>query len=232
MQECLIIGHRGAAGLAPENTMLAYRTALHLGAPMIELDIHETLDGHLICIHDTTVDRTTNGSGMVSEMTLREIRALDAGLGERIPLLGEVLDLARGSMRVNIELKTLGVEKRLLDLVANRNMLDGILVSSFYHGSILSIKELSPRIPTGALISEPQDGLVSYVVDLGANAVNPLHSLVTHELVEEAHRESLEIYPWTVNDRPRMFELFRCDVDGIITDYPDAGLDALRKFST
>ena len=232
MQECLIIGHRGAAGLAPENTMLSYRTALDLGVPMIELDIHETLDGHLMCIHDSSVDRTTNGSGIVAEMTLREIRVLDAGLGERIPLLSEVLDLARGRMSVNIELKALGVEKKLLDLVTERSMLDGILVSSFYHGSILAMKELSRDVPTAALVSEPEEGLVSYAVDLGANAINPLHSFVTHDLVEEAHGESLEVYPWTVNDTTRMFELFRLDVNGVITDFPNVGLDALREFST
>ncbi len=232
LQECLIIGHRGAAGLAPENTMLSYRTALDLGVPMIELDIHETIDGHLVCIHDSSVDRATDGSGIVAEMTLREIRGLDAGLGERVPLLSEVLDLARGRMSVNIELKALGVEKKVLDLVTDRSMLDSIIVSSFYHGSILAMKELNPNVPTSALIAESKEGLVSYVVDLGADALNPLHSLVTHDLVEEAHRKSLRIYPWTVNDASRMFELLRLGVDGIITDFPNVGLDVLSEFST
>ena len=231
LQECLIIGHRGAAGLAPENTMLSYRTALDLGVPMIELDIRETLDGHLVCIHDSSVDRTTNGSGIVAEMTLREIRRLDAGRGERIPLLGEVLDLARGHMSVNIELKALGVEKNVLDLVTDRSMLDSIVVSSFYHGSLLAMKELNQDVCTGALIAKPMDGLIPYVVDLGANAMNPLHSLVTHDLVKEAHGNSLKIHPWTVNDSSRMSELLRLEVDGMITDFPNIGLDALRKFS-
>lgn len=231
MRECIIIGHRGAAGLAPENTLLSYRTALEMGAQMIELDIHETYDGHLVCIHDDAVDRTTNGTGVVAEMTLRELRALDAGQGEKIPLLSEVLDLARNRLQVDIELKVLSVEKRVLDLVGDRDMLGSVIVSSFYHGTILAAKELNPKVATAALIASPKEELISYVVDLGADAVNPLYSLVTHDFVEEAHRRSLRVYPWTVNDVSIMVDLIRAEVDGIITDFPNIGMDALTIFS-
>jgi glycerophosphoryl diester phosphodiesterase len=230
LQERIIIGHKGAAGLAPENTLLSYTTAFELGIPMIELDIHETLDGHLVCIHDESVDRTTNGVGIVCEMTLNQLKRLDAGKGERIPLLSEVLDFARNKLRINIEIKTLGVESRLVDLVASRNMIGDVLVSSFFHGTLLAIKELNPIIKTAALINTIKPNLIPYVLELGADAVNPRFTSIRSEFVEDAHQNRLNVYAWTVNDAITMSELFRIGVDGIITDYPDIGLDVVRRF--
>ncbi len=197
---------------------------------MIELDIHETLDGQLVCIHDTNVNRTTNGSGNVAEMTLQELRMLDAGEGQKIPLLYEVLDMVRNRMKVNIELKTLGLERNIIDLVASRKMINDVLVSSFFHGTLLTTKELNSQVKTAILVDTLIDDLISYSSELGADAINPQFSSVSIELIEEAHRNSLKIYPWTVNDSSQIFELLRMRVDGIITDYPNLGLDVLKSY--
>ena len=231
MRGYIIIGHRGATGLAPENTLLSFRTAMNLGAHMVELDIHETLDGHLVCIHDGTVERTTNGTGTVAEMTLQELRTFDAGQGEKIPLLYEVLDLVRNRMRVNIELKTLGVEKNVEEQVVSRNMIDEVIVSSFFPANLLAMKELNPEIKTAILVSYPMNDLIPYTMELGSDAVNPRFSFVSNEMIEEAHKNSLKIYPWTVNDGSQMHMLLQMGVDGIITDFPNLGLEVLKGFN-
>ncbi|MBN2228480.1 MAG: glycerophosphodiester phosphodiesterase [Candidatus Thorarchaeota archaeon] len=227
MQNCIIIGHRGAAGHAPENTLLSFQTAFEFGADMVELDIHETLDGHLVCIHDADVSRTTDGTGLVSEHTLNELRELDAGKGERIPLLSEVLSYAKNRLKVNIELKTLGVEKKIIDLLVERQMINDVVISSFYHGTLLVMKELDKRVFTAALISHSQDDLINYICELGVDALNPHYEIITNEIVSQAHNHGVLIYPWTVNDIDRMFDLIRnLRVDGIITDFPDIGVKA------
>jgi glycerophosphoryl diester phosphodiesterase len=229
LQDCIIIGHKGAAGHAPENTLLSFFKAFELGVPMVELDVHETLDGHLVCIHDKSVDRTTDGVGIVHEMTLSQIKKLDAGSGERIPLLSEVLDFARGKMKVNIELKAVGLESLIVDLVTSRHMADDVLVSSFSHETLPSIKELKSTIRTAALVHSLDAKTIPYLLKIGVDAVNPLYTSITREFIEDAHRNKLKVYAWTVNDATVMGKLFKDGVDGIITDYPDIGLDVVHR---
>ncbi|MFW9927351.1 MAG: glycerophosphodiester phosphodiesterase, partial [Candidatus Thorarchaeota archaeon] len=126
-----IIGHRGASGHAPENTFLSFEKAWNFGATMIELDVHETIDGHLVCIHDSTIDRTTNGTGKVNSLSLNEIQSFDAGLGQIVPLLDDVLTFARGKMQINIELKIGGIEEKIVSLDNDLKMTNDVLVSSF-----------------------------------------------------------------------------------------------------
>jgi glycerophosphoryl diester phosphodiesterase len=224
----IIIAHRGASGHAPENTLLSYRRALDFGAQMIELDVHETLDGQLVCIHDSTVDRTTDGSGEVHDFTYNELRDLDAGEGERIPLLEDVLKFASGKLQVNIELKVIGVEKNLLDILDRLEMLSNVLISSFIHGILATVRNLNEHVLTAILISKPMDELVGYALDFNANAINPHYQLVSPKLLEQSHDLGLKVYPWTINDSTIMHELVSVGVDGIITDYPDQAFDVLR----
>ncbi|MHA1964278.1 MAG: glycerophosphodiester phosphodiesterase [Candidatus Thorarchaeota archaeon] len=221
MASQIIIAHRGASGHAPENTLLSYQRALEFGAHMIELDVHETLDGKLVCIHDSTVNRTTNGSGEVHSFTYKELSELDAGEGERIPLLEDVLKFASGKLMVNIELKVIGVEKQVLDLAEQYGMLSDVMISSFFHGSLATIRDLSELAVTAILTSKPIDKLVRYASDFKVNAINPYHQLVTPELIHDAHCSGLKVYPWTVNDTKTMNELFTIGIDGVITDFPD-----------
>lgn len=229
MRQPLVIAHRGASGSAPENTLLAYLLAFELGAHMFELDVQETTDGHLVCIHDYEIDRTTNGQGAVSDMTLTELKSFDAGSGEKIPLLSEALDMARGRIKVNIELKVLDVEARVLELIRTRKMQHEVVISSFFHDTLSVVRELDTSIPTAALISEEHADFVSLIQNLKANAINPHYDLVTPEFIESAHGNGIGVYAWTVNHQDTMLDMIRFGVDGIITDHPETCLELMRR---
>lgn len=229
MNSPIVVAHRGASGLAPENTMLAYQRAFEIGADMIELDVQETNDGELVCIHDYEVDRTTNGTGSVADLSYNEIRELTINLDQKIPSLKEVLDYCRGKMKVNIELKVTDIEEKVLNLVEERNMLSEIIVSSFFHGTLINIKELNDNVSTAVLVSSLRDGIFQYIRDHRANALNPDFKLVTTELVTACHQNGIHIFPWTVNDSSVMYTLFGLDVDGIITDHPDVAIEVRNK---
>jgi glycerophosphoryl diester phosphodiesterase len=223
----IVIAHKGASGHAPENTLRSFRKAVEYRAHMIELDTHETLDGKLVCLHDSTVDRTTNGNGAVHSFTYKELRELDAGEGERIPLLEEVIKFASEKIQVNIELKVIEVEKKVLDIVERHGMLQDIIISSFIHDTLATVRDLNELVKTAVLVNKPKEDLVRYSLHFKANAINPYHELVTPELLEDAHNAGLKVYPWTVNNPQTMKQLFSVGVDGLITDYPDIAADVL-----
>ncbi len=224
----IVVAHRGASDRAPENTLLAFEEAIQLGAQMFELDVHETLDNQLVCIHDYDVSRTTDGAGLVSEMTLAELLELDAGEGQRIPLLREALELAKGRAQVNIELKGLDIESAVCRLLSELEMTSEVIVSSFLHEALLSVRSESESIKTAVLFSHRLENPVSYALGLSANAINPHHELVDSNLVLAAQENALEIYPWTVNDRSLMELLARMGVTGIITDDSALCIEVVR----
>ena len=231
MRDCIIIGHRGARGLEPENTILSYQTAIQLGADMIELDVHKTKDGHLVCIHDDKVDRTTDGTGLIAEMSLKDLQQLDAGHNEHIPLLSEVLDFARNRISVNIELKVLDVEKQVIDMVQERDMKNEVIVSSFLHSTLQTIHTIDEEIKTAVLISKKQDDVVQYVQNLHSVALNPLYKLVTPELISQIHAHNIKLYSWTINEPEFMTDLAKKGVDGIITDFPNIAIKTLDQIA-
>ncbi len=231
MQNQIVVAHRGASGLAPENTMLAHQVAFETGAHMIEIDVQETEDGKLVCIHDFDVDRTTNGTGAIAELSYREIRELDAGDGEKIPSLDEVLDYARGRMKINIELKVTDIEKEVLALVMERRMIPDITISSFLHGTLIATRNLDTEVFTAVLVTKLRNDMISYVNELDANALNPDHKTVTLDLVNDAHTNNILVFPWTVNDSSRMQDLYSMGVDGIITNFPDIAIKVLQETS-
>ncbi|MHA1863138.1 MAG: glycerophosphodiester phosphodiesterase [Candidatus Thorarchaeota archaeon] len=231
MQNQIVVAHRGASGLAPENTMLAHRVAFETGAHMIEIDVQETEDGKLVCIHDFDVDRTTNGTGAIAELSYREIRELDAGDGEKIPTLEEVLDYTRGKLQLNIELKVTDIEEKVLDFVKERKMISDVMISSFLHATLVSTRNLHTKVSTAVLVTELRDAMISYVNELEANALNPNHKTITADLVNDAHSNNILVFPWTVNDSSRMQALYKLGVDGIITNFPDVAIKILQETS-
>ncbi len=232
MTQKIIIAHRGASGHAPENTHLSFEKAWHFGADMIELDVHETTDGHLVCIHDPTVDRTTNGTGEVSSLTLSEIQRLDAGMGQQIPLLEDVLKFSQGRIQVNIELKIAGVEERIANIVHNLGVTNDTIISSFLHLSLSVIKEISNRIRIAILVQNEIENLPSYAHEIGAYAINPAKELTSTMLITNSHEFDIKVFPWTVNDEETMLRLLDVGVDGLITDYPDVGVNLVKKRSS
>jgi glycerophosphoryl diester phosphodiesterase len=232
------IAHRGASGYAPENTMAAFRKAVEMKADYIELDVQVTKDGHLVVIHDNTVDRTTDGTGKVGALTLQEIRKLDAGrffrpefTGEPIPTFDEVLDEFRGTIGILIELKSPelypGVERMVADALRKHGMDKPrnakVIVQSFHFDSLKRFHKLLPDIPIGVLTSEASH-LTDAMLDefaTYANYVNPSCNLVTEDLADRIHDRGMQIFVWTVRKREEVKPLLNAGVDGIITDYPD-----------
>ena len=220
------VGHRGAAGHEPENTLRSFRKALDLGADMVELDVHLCGTGELVVIHDETVDRTTDGSGSVRDMPFDELRGLDAGKGERIPTLREVLDLLDGRAGVNIELKALGtaepVHEAIRDAIGRPGWShESILVTSFHLGELTELRGLSDEARIGVLVSGDPREVLEYAELIGAYSVNPHFGRTSREFVVDAHGRGLKVFVWTVNELGDIERMKAMGVDGIISDYPD-----------
>jgi len=222
----LRIGHRGAAGYEPENTLRGFERAVQLSADMVELDVHLCASGELVVIHDDTVDRTTDGSGRVGGMTLGELRALDAGGGERVPALDEVFAALHGRVAVDVELKGLGTAEPVYELVDGlvrhrKWALSKVLVTSFDWGMLEELRGLSDRIRLGPLIHREPFRALRFAPEIRAYSVNPFHESMDAGYVREAHRLGLAVYPWTVNEAADIERVKGLGVDGVISDYPD-----------
>jgi glycerophosphoryl diester phosphodiesterase len=227
-----VIAHRGASGHAPENTFAAFQRAVELGATFIETDLHVTRDGRFVAIHDSTVDRTTNGSGQVHNFTLAELRQVDAGLwfdrdfmGERIPTLEEILEFSRKHDVVfYLELKypaVLGMDHSLVAAFQKMQSAPRTVVISFDPATLTPLRRLDPSVMTGLLVEEAKPDCIQATLDLGARQLCPKISSVTPALVEHAHRADLQVVTWTANSAEQMRAMIAANVDGIMTDFPD-----------
>ena len=218
----LRIGHRGAAGHAPENTLLSFEKAVLLGCDMTELDVHLCGSGELVVIHDETVDRTTDGVGSVSGLTLNELKLLDAGQGEEIPTLYEVLSLLRGMIGLNIELKGLGTAKPVHDLVKELGWGNNDLtISSFDWGMLKEYRVLDFNARLGVLTFKNHGEAMGFAEQIDAYSINPYHLLLNKKYVEEAHNKGFMVYSWTPNKESEIKHAIQKGVDGVISDYPD-----------
>jgi len=212
-----VVGHRGAAGLEPENTLRSVKRALELGVDAVEVDVRLSADGALVVIHDETVDRTTNGSGRVDEMTLDELRSLDAGKGERIPLLEEVLEEVRGRALLYVELKVPEAARPAARLVEEAGMSDEVLFISF-------LDEALAALPAGmhrGLIYFKPPGRILEAKKAGCEAVLPYYRLATEKAVRFAKRLRLHVTAWTVDDPAQARSLWARGVDAVATNRPD-----------
>lgn len=216
--EFLVIGHRGAAGLAPENTLAAFARAVELGVDAVELDVH-VVESRLVVIHDDTVDRTTDGRGALADHGLAGLRRLDAGGGERIPLLEEVWAMLPAAVGVNVELKGKGTGEVLPDALPD----DGreILVSSFDLGELAAFHALRPDVPCAPLYHRRTGTMVADGRALGAWSVNVAEGLIDRRLVERLGGAGFRVLAYTVNDPARAAMLRDLGVAGVFTDYPD-----------
>jgi len=217
-----VIAHRGCGAAEPENTLRAIRRAMELGVDGVEIDVHACRSGEIVVIHDPTVDRTTNGTGSVVKLTLAQLREFDAGKGELIPTLQEVLELVSGrSLLLNIEVKVPGIERQVLELIHRYGAEQQILISSFLHPVLAEIHRLDRDIAIGLLYSHPELGdPIEIARRLGAEALHPHHSLVTPQLAKQCLKAGLLLNPWTVNEEKDLRRMLTLDVNGIITDYP------------
>jgi glycerophosphoryl diester phosphodiesterase len=242
----IIIAHRGDSAYAPENTLPAFQQALQKGADGIELDAKLTADGHVIAIHDSTVDRTTDGKGQVSSLTLEAIRRLDAGrwydekfAGTKVPLLEEVFEVVGKDKIINIELKSANLFSssddlvtKVCELIKRHNNHGQILFSSFYPSSLKIVAQILPEIPRGLLTMPGLLGIWarSFGFMFGDyQALHPHVSNTSREQVQRAHRLKRRIHTWTVNKPEEIIRFKGWGVDGIITDDPQAAIHALGR---
>lgn len=228
----LILGHRGASGEAPENTLRAFALAAAQGADGIELDVQPTADGVLVIMHDETVDRTTNGAGRVAELSYAALAALDAGGGERVPTLAEALQLARGRLLVDIEIKDPGIEPEVAALVDQLGMTDRVVISSFLPASLAAMRAVAPALPRWLLSVDWSPAVLATALALGAAGVAPRYPAIDAMLVETAHRHGLAVIAWTVNQLGDLRRLLDLGLDAVITDYPARALAAAGRAET
>jgi glycerophosphoryl diester phosphodiesterase len=219
----IVFGHRGAPGYprVAENTLGSFNKALQSGATGLEFDVRRCGDGRLVVIHDETVDRTTDGRGRVAKLSYEKLRKFDAGFGEVIPLLSDVLDSFGGRCILNIELKDAGIGADVEALVLERALTRSVIVSAF---DWKELEPLSGRIPIG-LLSSKLSNLICSARELSATAIHPRRDLVTASLLASARESGLHVHVWTVNEPVEIAHFRGLHVDGIFTDFPQRAFE-------
>ncbi len=220
----LIFAHRGVSGHFPENTLMAFQAALDAQCQAIELDVY-ALQNQLVVIHDRQLARTTNGEGNLEDHTLESLSALDAGRGESVPTLWQVLQLVANKVVLNIELKGADTAELLIALLAKAQQelkldLSTIVVSSFNHRLLQQLRKLHPTLALGVLIAHRPLDNAAIASQLDACCLNCDRGFVDAELINDAHQRGIKVYVYTVNDAREARELAKIGVDGIFCNYP------------
>jgi len=215
----LTIGHRGVMGVEPENTLRSFQAAQNAGLDLIELDLHLSKDGALVVMHDADVDRTTDGSGPIAEKTLAELRTLDAGHGERIPLFEEVLDAVRSPLQA--EIKDVAAARALAEVMHRRDLVGRVEVSSFHDEAIDEIARLVPGVRTALIASRFGIDVVDRATEVGASTLCLNIRRLSLEVVEHARKADLKIIGWVVNTQDQLRLVRALELDGATTDYPE-----------
>lgn len=240
MQKVIVIAHRGWSAKFPENTLLAFREAIALGADAIEFDIRQSMDGELVISHDADISRTTNGKGDISKIMFDKLRTFDAGQGERVPTLREVLELGKGRIAFQCEIKVPNIEDKIVKLIEDVGVMDDTYFSSFGHAIMGKIKALRPAAKVATLEtnvdlgSETQQQLMAkkfaerarkvdaMAVHINLNDASPI-------IFKHLHDSGLRVNVWTVDSEIILEELMNMGVDGIFTNRPDAMLEHLKN---
>ncbi|MFV7235499.1 glycerophosphodiester phosphodiesterase [Flavobacterium sp. ZB4R12] len=232
----LKIGHRGAKGYEPENTLISFQKALEMQVDGIELDVHLSADGELMVIHDETIDRTTNGKGFVNTLSLRELKAfridgkhdprLLAEPVQQIPTLKEVFDLVNQDCFINIELKSYEAAEKVVSLiekyVVKKNWkYDRFLVSSFDWNALQQVAFLNDKIPIGVLTETDLELAMAFAKFIQAKSIHPHFHLLTKENTAQIQEKGLQVFPWTINESEDIQKIKTFNVNGIITDFPN-----------
>ena len=240
-REFLCVAHRGASSYAPENTFAAFDKALELGASHVELDVHFSRDGHIVVVHDDTLDRTTDGSGAVADMTLAELRSLDAGSwfgseysGERIRTLAEIFEQYKGRLHFHIEIKARaeGLASRTADMVRAHGMTEDVTFTSFWKPWLEETRMYAPELTTGWLVplgrdSSWDDSIIEQALELGLDQVCPRADITTPELVRELHQKGFVARCHGAYNEELMRHAVDCGADGTTVNFPDKLIEYL-----
>jgi glycerophosphoryl diester phosphodiesterase len=222
----LKIGHRGARGYEPENTLIGFHKAIDLQVDLIELDVHLSADGELMVIHDETVDRTTNGKGAVNQFSVLELKQFKIEKGQHIPTLSEVLNLINQKCEVNIELKSYETADKVVDLIENfiaekHWNYNQFIVSSFDWNALQQVVFLNSAIRIGVLTEEKLDLALAFAKFIQARSIHPDYHLLTAENTAKLQEKGFQVFPWTVNEPEDIKKIKSFNVNGIISDFPD-----------
>lgn len=226
----LKVGHRGARAYEPENTLRSYKKALELGVNAMELDVRMTKDGEIAVIHDAEVDRTTNGKGLVSQLTMKEIKQLNTEKDEKIPTLEEALDFLDKKVKVLIELKETGFEEKVLKAVQKKGLEKNVITVSFLEDALRKVKELNEKVETGLIYAKHKNP-VKTASDLKASYLLPLYRFTHTADVQKAHQNGLKVIVWTINKPEEVADYVKKGVDGITSDMPDILAKAVEERS-
>jgi glycerophosphoryl diester phosphodiesterase len=221
MHRVLKIGHRGAAGHAPENTLAAIQKGIELGVDFVEIDVRCTADGVLVALHDSAVNRTTNGKGQIDRLSLRDIKALDAGNGEHIPTLEEVLSVAAGKTGVMLELKVQGVAQKTVEAVQNVGFKEPVIYASFLHEELGIIRSVDAEASLMALFGRLPLAPVARAMKYSPSHVGLRHDTISRRLVKAFHDEDLRVFVYTADKPSEIQRAFSAGVDGIISNVPE-----------
>ncbi|MCD9573583.1 glycerophosphodiester phosphodiesterase [Flavobacterium soyae] len=222
----LKIAHRGAKAYEPENTLQAFQKALDINSDGIELDVHLSSDESIIVIHDETIDRTTNGKGLVNDFTLAELKSFLIEEKYQIPTLNEVFDLVDKKCFINIELKGLGTASKVIPLIEEYILekdwkYEHFIISSFDWNMLEETSNLNPNIPIGVLTEENLDTALAFAEKIKAKAIHPDFNLLNEENVRQIQEKGFLVLPWTVNSEKDIQKVISYNVNGIISDNPD-----------
>jgi len=216
----LKIGHRGARAYEPENTLSSFRLAIELGVDAVELDVRKTVDNELVVIHNADVNKTTDGSGAVNELTLEEIQRFVTEKGEHVPTLEEVLDAVAKRVKVLVELKETGTEEQVISLIRKKQLTENVIIISFHEDALRKVRELSDDVETG-LIYVRHKNPIQTALDLKAEYLLPLYRFTHSSNVKKAHQAGLKVIVWSINNKEEVEEYKKKGVDGIASDRPD-----------
>jgi glycerophosphoryl diester phosphodiesterase len=216
----LRIGHRGARAYEPENTLRSYKKALEIGVDAVELDVRKTKDNQLVVIHDADIKKTTNGKGLVSELTLKQIKEFSTEKDEKIPTLKEALDFLDKKVKILIELKEEGVEEKVLSAVHENGLQKNVIIVSFIENALRKVRELDKEVETGLIYAKHKNPVRS-ALDLKAQYLVAFYRFTHTANVQKAHENGLKVIVWTVNKPEDVAEYVKKGVDGIASDKPD-----------
>lgn len=221
MQRVLKIGHRGAAGHAPENTLGAIQQGIALGVDFIEIDVRRTADGVLVILHDETVNRTTDGKGRIDRLSLQEIKTLSAGNSETIPTLEDALKAVAGRAGMLLELKVNGVVQQAVETVQRAAFTDPVIYASFLHDELIQVRTFDPNASLMAIFGRLPRNPVVRAVTHGASYVGLRHDTATHRLVDACHRAGLLVCIYTADNPSDIQHGLSLGIDGVISNYPE-----------
>lgn len=227
-----VVGHRGVAGLKPENTIKGFHYAIELGVDYIECDLHLSRDRQLVVMHDTSVDRTTNGRGAIRDLSFARIRSLDAGEGEQVPTLDEVLEIVQGEVHLLIELKGIGVESSAINAVKAHGMEEEVTFSSFSLERLAAVRAMGKEYRVRAILPNPTDFELARATEMNAVGIDIRYTNASFRTVEAAQALGLEVLAWNPDSWHEQQVMIALGVDGVSSNRPDILLEKLGRLPT